>query len=409
MTAFIDTAASLAPGGRVRLVEVDASEFSGGIHRFHYSPFPHTSEEIVNSANLVLTKADIFAAQLTWMTKSETADGVVFTSNATDSNFTLVTNFPGKFSKIRIVARWLTDPGSSDPSYQIYYANSSHGITGTYNKNGARSGVTTDLGNGWFAMEFDMENLAGTGGTDWVDSSSIIRIRFDLWQQATGSIEVKSLDILNKDPADMDESKLGPKPIIYGGKAYEFWPFQVTDMSISTEQAAEPRLSVSNLDGHITALCLQFRDMINAKVSIIDTYAQYLDAVNFGSAGNPTADPSAYALQTFWLDSKGSEDDEQVTWTLSSPADLQNLVIPTRQITSLCEWAIRGQYRSGDGCTYNGTAYFDAKGNPVQDPALDVCGGCLSDCRKRFGAGMADPNAAILDFGGFPATVMIQR
>jgi phage-related protein len=23
--------------------------------------------------------------------------------------------------------------------------------------------------------------------------------------------------------------------------------------------------------------------------------------------------------------------------------------------------ALRGQYRSGDGCTYNGTAYFDAR------------------------------------------------
>lgn len=46
MTALIDTAAMLAPGGRVRLVEVDASEFSGGIHRFHYSPFPHTPAEI---------------------------------------------------------------------------------------------------------------------------------------------------------------------------------------------------------------------------------------------------------------------------------------------------------------------------------------------------------------------------
>jgi hypothetical protein len=70
-----------------------------------------------------------------------------------------------------------------------------------------------------------------------------------------------------------------------------------------------------------------------------------------------------FTLQTFWLDTKTSEDDEVVSWSLSSPADLQGLVIPTRQITSLCEWALRGQYRSGDGCTYNGTAYFDAKGN----------------------------------------------
>lgn len=257
MTALIDTAAMLAPGGRVRLVEVDASEFSGGIHRFHYSPFPHSPAE-------------------------------------------------------------------------IYAANG-------------------------------------------------------------------------------DEAKLGPKPIIWDGKTFDFWPFQISDLALSTDQAAEPKLSVSNLDGHITALCLQFKDMVNAKVSIIDTYAVYLDAANFPGGINHTADSTMYTLQTFWLDMKTSEDDEVVSWTLTSPADLQNMVIPTRQITSLCEWALRGQYRSGDGCTYNGTAYFDTKGNSVADPALDVCGGCLSDCRKRFGAGLAEPNAAILDFGGFPATVLFSR
>lgn len=257
MTALIDTAAMLAPGGKVRLVEVDASEFSGGIHRFHYSPFPHTPREI--------------------------------------------------------------------------------------------------------------------------------------------------------DEAQGDESKLGPKPVVFDGEVYDFWPFQLTGLALSTDQAAEPSLSVSNLDGHISALCLQFKDMVNAKVSIIDTYTVYLDAVNFPDHVNPTADPTMFTLQTFWLDTKTSEDDEVVTWALSSPADLQGLVIPTRQITSLCEWALRGQYRSGDGCTYNGTAYFDAKGNLVADPVLDVCGGCLSDCRKRFGAGLAEPNAAILDFGGFPATVLFTR
>ncbi|MGU0055972.1 hypothetical protein ACVXG7_09275 [Enterobacter hormaechei] len=41
----------------------------------------------------------------------------------------------------------------------------------------------------------------------------------------------------------------------------------------------------------------------------------------------------------------------------------------------LCEWALRGQYRSGDGCTYNGTAISTRKGMQ-SDPALDVCGGC---------------------------------
>lgn len=254
--ALIDTAASLAPSGRVRLLEIDATEFSGGLHRFHYSPFPHTPAEI----------------------------------------------------------------------------------------------------------------LAAKG----------------------------------------DESKLGPKPIIFAGDLYDFWPFQVTGLEMSTEQAAEPKLDVSNLDGHVTALNLQFKDMLNAKVRIVDTYVEYLDAVNFAE-GNTNADPSAYSYQIFWLDTKNTEDDEAVQWSLSSPADFQGQMLPTRQITSVCEWALRNQYRSGDGCSYNGTAYFDVKGNPVTDPALDVCSGMLGHCRKRFGAGRANPNSAQLDFGGFPATVLIQK
>lgn len=255
--AMIDQAASLQPGGRIRLIEIDASEFSAGVHRFHYSPFAHTPEEI------------------------EAAGG--------------------------------------------------------------------------------------------------------------------------------DENKLGAKPIYFNGLMYDFWPFQIEGMELSTEQTAQPTLTVSNLDGHVTALCLQYKDMVNAKCSIIDTYALYLDAKNFPGNVNETADPTAFSLQSFWLDSKSSEDDETVSWTLSSPADLQGLVIPTRQITSLCEWALRDQYRSGDGCTYNGTAYFDAKGNPVSDPALDSCGGCLSDCRKRFGAGLKNPNSAVLDFGGYPSANLAKR
>lgn len=254
--ALIDTAAALAPSGRVRLLEIDATEFSGGLHRFHYSPFPHTPAEI----------------------------------------------------------------------------------------------------------------LAANG----------------------------------------DESKLGPKPIVFAGDLYDFWPFQVTGLEMSTEQAAEPKLDVSNLDGHVTALNLQFKDMLNAKVRIVDTYVEYLDTVNFAE-GNPTADASAYSYQIFWLDTKNTEDDEAVQWSLSSPADFQGQMLPTRQITSVCEWALRNQYRSGDGCSYNGTAYFDVKGNPVTDPALDVCSGMLGHCRKRFGAGLDNPNSAQLDFGGFPATVLIQK
>lgn len=63
---------------------------------------------------------------------------------------------------------------------------------------------------------------------------------------------------------------------------------------------------------------------------------------------------------------------------------------------------MRGWYRSDNSCAYNGNRYFDEKGNPVDDTALDVCGGLMRDCRKRFGENVP------LDFGGFPAAGLIR-
>ena len=100
-------------------------------------------------------------------------------------------------------------------------------------------------------------------------------------------------------------SQLGAGPVEYifgvdskgDARMFDFWPFQISDIALSIDQAAEPKLSASNLDGHITALCLQFKDMVNVKVSIIDTYAVYLDADNFPGGVNPTAEGS---LGAYW-------------------------------------------------------------------------------------------------------------
>lgn len=205
-----------------------------------------------------------------------------------------------------------------------------------------------------------------------------------------------------------DEAALEPVPIWWDGNEYGYHAFAVEGISASSEQAASPALHVHNLGGAISALCIHFDDMAQAKVKIIDTYAGFIDAANF-PAGNPTADPQQCFTQIYWIDSKSAETDETVSFKLGSPADLQGQMIPTRQITILCEWAKRGEYRMNKGCSYAGTAYFDEKGNPVSDPALDVCGGCLSDCEKRFSAGLADPKAAILDFGGFPSANLLGR
>lgn len=199
-----------------------------------------------------------------------------------------------------------------------------------------------------------------------------------------------------------DESKLPAKSVWWQGEEYKAWPCQIEGMESSTSgSGAQPKLSVANLDGSITALCLHYDDLLQAKVTIHDTLAQYLDARNFPD-GNPSADPTQEKLQVYYIDSKSSETNQVVEFTLSSPIDLQGLMLPTRQLHSMCTWCIRGKYRMGDGCDYAGTRYFDDKNNPVDDPSLDKCSGTLRGCELRFGENEELP------FGGFPGTSLIR-
>ena len=199
-----------------------------------------------------------------------------------------------------------------------------------------------------------------------------------------------------------DESKLPAKSIWWQGQEYKAWPCQIEGIEASTSgSSAQPKLSVANLDGSITALCLAYDDLLQAKVTIHDTLAQYLDVRNF-PGGNPTADATQEKVQVWYIDAKTSETNEVVEFALSSPMDLQGLMIPTRQLHSLCTWCIRNKYRTGDGCDYAGTRYFDKNNNPVDDPSRDECNGTLIACKLRFGEGNELP------FGGFPGTSLIR-
>ncbi|UJD93775.1 phage minor tail protein L [Lelliottia amnigena] len=199
-----------------------------------------------------------------------------------------------------------------------------------------------------------------------------------------------------------DESKLPAKSIWWQGIEFKAWPCQITGIEASTSgRSAQPKLSVANLDGSITALCLAYDDMLQAKVTIHDTLGKYLDPRNF-TGGNATSDPSQEKLKVYYIDSKSTETNEVIEFTLSSPMDLQGLMIPTRQLHSLCTWCIRNKYRTGDGCDYSGTLYFDKNNKPVNDPSLDECSGTLSACKLRFGENNE------LSFGGFPGTSLIR-
>ena len=75
-----------------------------------------------------------------------------------------------------------------------------------------------------------------------------------------------------------DPEKLPAKSILWQGEEYRAWPVLIDGIEASTTgSGAQPKLSVANLDGSVTALCLAYDDMLKAKVTIHDTLAHYLD------------------------------------------------------------------------------------------------------------------------------------
>ncbi len=191
-------------------------------------------------------------------------------------------------------------------------------------------------------------------------------------------------------------------PIIWQGETYQPWPYEQKGMGMRGQgKAPTPSLAAANIDGTIGALCMLYDDLIGAKVTFHETYAKYLDASNFPQ-GNPDADPSQERVQIWYIERKSSQNNKSVTWELSSPVDFQGQQIPSRMITQLCDWCMKGEYRGPD-CGYTGAAMFDEDGNPTDDPAKDKCSGLISTgCRPRFGAN--NP----LRHGGFPASGLIK-
>lgn len=203
------------------------------------------------------------------------------------------------------------------------------------------------------------------------------------------------------DAAGGDPEKLKGKPIYWQGNRYDLWPADVSGLEKSSEGTSpRPKLSVGNLDNSISSLCSIYHDLLQAKVIVHRTLMHYLDAKNFPE-GNPSADPEQEQIDVWYIDTKTTDNDTNVIWTLASPADVQNQKLPKRQMTSRCTWCMNGEYRTAN-CGYTGTNYFDKYGNRVDNPALDECGGTVKACQLRHG------EDSELPFGGFPAISILR-
>lgn len=199
-------------------------------------------------------------------------------------------------------------------------------------------------------------------------------------------------------PAELEALKNGlnipPKQIIWQGNAYSAWPYELTGIEWDGQgQSPQPRLEVANIDGSISALCLQLQNLFGAKIIEWTTFRQYLP-----DGDDP--DPQMYFRQAWYITRKSGENQGSVTFELASPADFAGQKIPRRQIHSLCHWAMNGGYRGPD-CGYTGTKYFTEDDEPTTNPVLDVCPGLNKSCKLRFGDDVPSP------FGGFIAATLL--
>lgn len=190
--------------------------------------------------------------------------------------------------------------------------------------------------------------------------------------------------------------------IIWQGQTYSPIPIQTDGLEMRGDgKASTPSLSLANnlngIQGAISALCLRHDDFAGARLTVINTMAKYLDAANF-TDGNPQA-ANEYRKQLWFVEQKTSENASAVTFELSNPVDFEGARIPSREITSFCHWAVHGRYR-GSECKYMGVARFTDDGTPTTNPALDKCGGRLSDCRLRNNE---------KNYGGFPSSSLISN
>lgn len=162
---------------------------------------------------------------------------------------------------------------------------------------------------------------------------------------------------------------------------------------MNPQKPPQPTLSVGNVDGSITSLCLSYQDLVGAVLKRHRTLGKYLDATNF-DGGNPNADPDEeFPPDVWYIEQKLSETPEVVQFALSSALDFGQVQLPRRKIVAnYCSWA----YRSAE-CGYTGPAVARADDTLTNDPEEDVCGKRLSSCRLRFG------EKSELPFGGYPA------
>lgn len=197
--------------------------------------------------------------------------------------------------------------------------------------------------------------------------------------------------------AAQQSGTLEPKTITFNGNEYGPRPFGIQGIQLTSDgKPGKPQLTLSNMDAQVSALVRSYNGMAQAKVTIWILVKSLLNDDGSVADGD-------YRKLVYFIERPNTADNLRVTFDLTSPYDMDGLMIPARLTQSVCYWAQRGWYKTGKGCSYNGqNGYFDKDGNRVDDPSADVCPGIVSACKLRF---VDEP----MDFGGCAAASLVRN
>lgn len=174
------------------------------------------------------------------------------------------------------------------------------------------------------------------------------------------------------------------QPVVWQGQTYNPADIDASGFEVRGDgPRPRPTLAVGDVFGALAALVRQHDELAGAKLTRKRTHARYLDAVNFPGGVNPSADPTAQYPDELWLfDRIRQRDGTVIVWELVSPIDLEDVLLPARQVRNT---TCGSTYRSAE-CGYAGGPVATVDDFATTSLALDECSRTVAGCKLRFGA-----------------------
>lgn len=162
------------------------------------------------------------------------------------------------------------------------------------------------------------------------------------------------------------------QPITFNGVQYTPFPILIENVdSDGKGSLPRPKLTVSNINGFVSNLLLQYTNLEGATVTRTRVHARYLDRVNW-PADRPapswvTPDPTAaYSPESWQVNRKMTENPSVVTWELKSPLEAQRARLPIRQMVA--NTCVSWKYRQPGTCDYSGVPVADRANRTFTGP-----------------------------------------